>query len=90
MKYVAIIGEEDKFGGINSYAHFFGNTKDELRNKLKKFYATTVWQEKPDVIGVYPYITESNGYEHCGSELFRVSAKRLFVGKERLETHKKL
>ena len=79
MKYIAIIGQTTENGLINSFAHFFGESKSELKMKLKKFYNTTVWQEKPDTIGVYEYITESNGYEHTGKELFRVSSKRFWA-----------
>lgn len=80
MKYIAIIGQTTQKGGlINSFAHLFGGSKSELRAKLKKFYDTTVWQEKPDVIGVYEYITENNGYEHTGKELFRVTSERFWA-----------
>ena len=80
MKYIAIIGKPIKQSCIiNSHAFLFGESKAELRTKLKKLYSSTVWQEKPDVIGVYEYITESNGYTHTGPELFRVSSKRFWA-----------
>ena len=78
-KLIAIIGTADKYGCINSYAHIFGDTKAELRTKLRKFYSTTIWQQKADDIAVYPLITESNGYQHCGKELFRVKSNRFWA-----------
>lgn len=80
-KLVAMIGTADtsNFGLVNSYAKVFADTKAELKNKLKEFYKNTFWQEKDDDIAVYPLITESNGYQHCGKELFRVTSKRFYA-----------
>ena len=82
-KLVAIVGTADKKNGglINAYAHFFGDTKAELRTKLKAFYKDTFWQEKDDDIAVCPIITESNGYQHTGAEMFRVTSKRFYAKK---------
>ena len=80
-KLVAMIGTADakNFGLINSYAQVFANTKAELKTKLKEFYKNTFWQEKDDDIAVYPIVTESNGYQHTGKEMFRVTSKRFYA-----------
>ena len=82
-KLVAMVGTADKRCGslINSYAQVYGDTKAELRMKLKDFYKNTFWQERPDDIAVFPIVTESNGYQHCGKEMFRVTSKRFWAKK---------
>jgi hypothetical protein len=82
-KLVAMVGTADKKNGglINSYAKVFANTKAELKTKLKEMYKDTFWQQVPDDIAVYPIVTESNGYQHCGEEMFRVTSKRFWAKK---------
>ncbi len=81
QKLVAMVGTANRKNGglINAYAKVFADTKAELRSNLKKLYENTFWQEKDDDIAVYPIITEPNGYQHCGEELFRVTSKRFYA-----------
>jgi hypothetical protein len=80
-KFTAQIGTADKRCGglINAYGHVFADTLWQLKLKLKEFYKDTFWQEKLDDIAVYPIVTEDNGYQHCGKELFRVTSKRFWA-----------
>lgn len=82
-KLVAYVGRADQRNGglINSYARVFADSLGELRLKLKDFYKNTFWQEIDDDIAVYPIITESNGYQHTGDEMFRVTSKRFYAKK---------
>lgn len=82
MKTIAIIGQVDaKSGLVDAWCRVLADTKCELRFKLKQLYKDIFWQQKEDTIAVYELVTESNGYQHTGKELFRVKSSRFWAKK---------
>lgn len=79
---IAIIGQVDaKSGLVDAWCRVIADTKCELRSKLKQLYKDIFWQQKEDTIAVFELITESNGYQHTGKELFRVKSSRFWAKK---------
>lgn len=51
-----------------------GPTIKDVEDLVKKVYANTTWQQKPDTVCIYKVVRESNGYPHTGELVSKLSS----------------